>query len=62
MKLSIQNPEDLNASPYTVTLHPVGLMKEDYNIGQESSDGFVMSDTDLKRSLKLRKNLESKTG
>ncbi|WP_289220633.1 ABC transporter permease [Ileibacterium valens] len=52
LKLSIQNPEDLNASPYTVTLHPVGLMKEDYNIGQESSDGFVMSDTDLKKIIK----------
>lgn len=47
LTLNISNPEDPNASPFSVTLKPVGILKEDYQIGAETSDGFMMSEKDI---------------
>lgn len=47
LTLSISNPNNPEGESYKVTLHPVGMLRENYQIGQETSDGFLMSDKDL---------------
>lgn len=46
--LALHDPNDPEGLPYEVTVRPVGLLEENYQIGQETEQGFVMRDEDLK--------------
>ncbi|HUM84778.1 MAG TPA: ABC transporter permease [Lachnospiraceae bacterium] len=52
---------DNGTSKFTVKLHPTGLLKEDYAKGQETSDGIVMSLTDLRDLLDKAQGSQKKT-
>lgn len=42
---------DTGSGKFTVTLHPTGVTKEDYSKGPETSDGIIMSLSDLRAIL-----------
>lgn len=48
LTVKIPNPSDPEAAPYEVEVQPAGLLKEDYMLGQETADGFLMAEDDFK--------------